>query len=182
VHADATVSAAVDILTGEFDRLAKSRSHASTTTINAAELAVGALLLASRPPIGDHAAQLCTMLIAAADGDRLHRELLAAGRDAHRANPPAIAPFLIAAIHVANPRPQFAAAAQTLVDETAANVLAKKDRPRYADVAGLVVALAHTIEACGGPDPSTTIAAYDQTYKRFSAFRSELTKAAKAAR
>ena len=181
-HADATVAAAVDILTGDLDRLTKARSHTSTTTIDTAERAVGALLLASRPPIDDHATQLCTTLIGSAGGDSLDRELLAVARDPHRASPPAIAPFLIAAIHSREPDRQFVAAAHTLVDETVASILAAKDRHHYANVARLVVTLAHTITVCDGTPPAATIAGYDQTYKRFSAFRSELGKAAKAAR
>ncbi|MEO5840301.1 MAG: hypothetical protein ABIQ73_08330 [Acidimicrobiales bacterium] len=181
-HAHPSVSLAVDILTGRLasllDRVAFERRSSG-----GAEPAVGALLLSARPPANDLATKLARALVESIDHTHA-QHYRGIGRSPKRSDddPPALSPFLFAALATVDAEPEHLDAARELIDATAAAVLGDKDRHRYHSVAQLVVALAHTLAATTGPVAATTIAAYDQRYKRFRAFRDELTKAAKHAR
>ena len=165
------VRVAIDVLTGHLDRLAEPWPTTDWRSgIDDLVVAVGALLLASGPSSDAAATRLAAALVATVD---LHqRELLLAQRAG--GEHPRLAPFLLAAIEAEPPDPARVTTAEALVDQAAEIVLSGKIRHRYDTIARLVVALAHTTSALEIRPVDETIGAYEQRYKRFSAFRNAL--------
>lgn len=172
------VQAAALVLVGRLDALptrppAGRLDHGDWTAVT-----VAALLLASRPPADDTAARLAHELLATVDRPERDYGVL---RRAPTHDPSPLTPRLVAALSRQRSLPARLARARQIVDDTAADVLGAKDRPRYGTVALLVVALAHATAAIETTGAADTIADYDGRYRRFSAFRSELRDAAAAA-
>lgn len=102
-------------------------------------------------------------------------------RSPHRAAETPLSDRLVAALDDLVPDPARLAVARQRVDALAERVLGAKDRPAYETVAEVVVLLAQAKAAVDGTDAPAVIEEYDQRYRRFSAFRSELRDARAAA-
>jgi len=104
---------------------------------------------------------------------------------AERHGPPptarvALADRLVAALRELPRDPDGLELARAEVDAFAGEVTASKSRRAYATVARLVVLLGEASEASGGLRATGVVAEYDQRYRRFSAMRAELSKAARS--
>jgi hypothetical protein len=168
-------------LTGNLDDLTTDMVLDRLARFDAAEVATGALLLASGVPADGTGARLARRLL---DGvDRFsgggYAEALALR---HETPPPPLAPCLEAAVRSVDAAPERLDQARGLLDATAEAVLGRKARGAYAGVARQVVAYAHVAAETVDLPPEETIGLFDQRYRRFSAFRSELRTARKEAR
>lgn len=154
---------------------------------DATSVGVGLLLLGSRTAHDDLAARLCEQLVATIDQPRHDDHRLAPwqevrGRQSEPEPDPAeLGPRLCAAVTATPPTTAHLGPARDLVAAFADRVLGAKLRARYATVARLVVALAHTTAEVDGTPAAEVIAEYDARFRRFSAFRAELRTATEAA-
>lgn len=81
---------------------------------------------------------------------------------------------LLGALAQLTPDPARLDDARALVDAVTETVLGAKQRHHYATAAELVVLVAHTAEAINATPASETVAHFDNRYRRFPAFRTEL--------
>lgn len=173
---DPTLAAAVAVLAGDVDAVvARARPPTIDHGHAATRLAVAVCCrLAARPAAPTVERVLNTAVDIATRAD-LRAELLRRTPATEAATP--LVDRLRTALDRLPVDPAQAHVAERLLDGFAAEVLGRKDRASYATVAALVVAVADT-NARIGSRHSDLIAAYDERYRRFAAFRRELRDAA----